>query len=506
MGEGTSPMAETFCTLGPGLALSNFQDNVTATKPSYLSAQKKKRSGRWKGSSVKGVALLSAPAAGEDAVRAAALQALCELGTSVDEPVMLMDLGEAVRRLELWRKQLPRVRPHYAVKCNPDRRLMQQLMAGGCGFDCATMDEIERALGLGVPPDDIVFSNPCKLRTHLKYAKAKGVTLMTFDNVDELRKVASVFPSARMLLRLFCQDSTAQCPMSNKYGAPREVWAECLDVAVELKLNVVGVHFHVGSGCKDPTSFETALQDAREVFRLAREHGMEPDVLDIGGGFPGAEEESVSFPEMAASIVEQLERHFPETAFPGLRIIAEPGRFFASSVACLLTKVFAKAEVPSSDANGGAAVRYYLNDGLYGSFNCVLYDHAEVTPEVLELPGNGAPMQARPIRNSWVFGPTCDGFDKILEDYPLPELNEGDWVLWRNMGAYTTAACTKFNGFPLARGWYYRHGPANLLPHSASSPTYTEESESTTPPSSFCGPPGTSADGDTDELELSFFT
>jgi len=370
---------------------------------------------------------------------------------------------------------LPRVVPHYAIKCNPDKRLLRRLQESGCCFDCATMEEVQRVLTLGARPQDVVWSHPCKLRSHLRYVRTKNVNLMSFDNEQELVKVAAEFPDARLLMRLVCEDSTAQCPMSLKFGAQRDEWKSLVATAHQLGLNLVGVSFHVGSGCKEPMSFQGALRDASEVFAMANEFGFEMDVLDIGGGFPGEQLPGhVTFAELASVISEQLERYFAAERFPDLRVIAEPGRFLACTVASLLTKVFAKAEVaaavptpkaqPKEDGEEKAkdqtsemlqpSFRYYLNDGLYGSFNCLLYDHADVKPEILSTTPS-ALASLGPNRQCCLFGPTCDGFDVVMKDHSMPEVNEGAWLLWRNMGAYTSAAGSKFNGFPGPKVWYY---------------------------------------------------
>jgi len=393
---------------------------------------------------------------GEDDVKLAARRALDELGESMDQPVQLVDLGRVESQVHLWRRFLPRVRPHYAVKCSPDRELIRTLGKGGCGFDCATMHEIDTVLSLKVPPEDIVYSHPCKPRTHIAYAKSKGVKLMSFDNACELRKVATEFPEAQLLLRLVCEDSSAQCPMSLKFGASKDSWAELLGLVVELGLDLRGVSFHVGSGCKDPQSFEKALSDTQEVFRMAASMGMDAlSVLDIGGGLPG---DKASFEQIAPIVGEKLDRLFSSADYPGLTIIAEPGRFFAHSSAHLVTKVYAKAKLPAADGTRDVC-RYYLNDGLYGAFNCIIYDHVSVKPELLNENG-------RPEVPCAIFGPTCDGFDVVLEKHVLPELDEGDWVLWRNMGAYTVAAGSGFNGFPKAKPWYYRVAAYRFAEHS----------------------------------------
>lgn len=279
----------------------------------------------------------------------------------------------------------------------------------------------------------------------MRHANKRGVALMSFDNESELLKVSKEFPGAQLLLRLVCEDGSAQCPMSMKFGANRDQWASLIDLAKDLGLTVAGVSFHVGSGCKEPTSFEVALRDARDVFDLAAERGFQPHVLDVGGGFPGMDSPEIRFETIADTIQTQLKDFFPSLDFPDLHIIAEPGRFFAHSTSTLLTKVFAKTKIDDGDES---TFRYYLNDGLYGSFNCVIYDHAEVSPETLK-PKEG------PVRKCCLFGPTCDGFDVIIKSIEMAELDEGDFVVWRNMGAYTSAAATKFNGFPRARFWYY---------------------------------------------------
>eukprot|EP00440_Ansanella_granifera_P038029 gb/GFBE01041262.1/.p1 GENE.gb/GFBE01041262.1/~~gb/GFBE01041262.1/.p1 ORF type:complete len:485 (+),score=115.96 gb/GFBE01041262.1/:1-1455(+) len=399
------------------------------------------------------VAMLNVAAGVEDVTRLAARLALRELGASLDHPVQLVDLGQVENQVRLWRRFLPQVRPHYAVKCSPDKEVIRELHKGGCGFDCATMQELSAVLSMGVSPDDIVYSHPCKPRSHIAFAKSRGVSLMSFDNAGELHKIAAEFPQARLLLRLVCEDSSAQCPMSLKFGAARDAWPQLLNLCQELNLQLAGISFHVGSGCKDPESFEQALRDAKEVFEMIRQRGMEElRLLDIGGGFPGDE---ASFAQVAPIIAEKLLRLFPSSDYPELHVMAEPGRFFAASTAHLLTKVYAKAKLPAADGKDGEVCRYYVNDGLYGSFNCIIYDHVSVYPEALE-------DDSRQDVPCAVFGPTCDGFDVILEKHVMPELEEGEWVLWRSMGAYTSAAGSQFNGFPKAKTWYYRLAAENF--------------------------------------------
>eukprot|EP00746_Dinoflagellata_sp_MGD_P012078 gnl/MRDRNA2_/MRDRNA2_125584_c0_seq1.p1 gnl/MRDRNA2_/MRDRNA2_125584_c0~~gnl/MRDRNA2_/MRDRNA2_125584_c0_seq1.p1 ORF type:complete len:487 (-),score=103.15 gnl/MRDRNA2_/MRDRNA2_125584_c0_seq1:23-1483(-) len=385
----------------------------------------------------------------KDLVHKAAVDALEEL-SNPDEAVVLLHIGKILEQHLKWRTHLPTIQPYYAVKCNPDKKIIQVLNSMGAGFDVATEAEMNLVLSLGVDPKNIVYSHPCKPRSHLRHSAKKNVQLMSFDNESELKKIAEESPEANLLLRIVCEDKNAQCPMSMKFGAARRQWPGLIRTAKQRGLSIAGVSFHVGSGCKEPNSFEIALRDAKDVFALASEHGFNPSVLDIGGGFPGVDRDGdVRFEDIADTICRDLKQFFPKSEFPSLKVIAEPGRFFACSASTLLTKVFAKMKIqdPQDDATS-TSFRYYLNDGLYGSFNCVLYDHATVQPELL-APRDG------PLKKCCLFGPTCDGFDVIIKEHHIPELEEGDNIIWRDMGAYTTAAATHFNGFPTPHIWYY---------------------------------------------------
>lgn len=212
----------------------------------------------------------------------------------IEEPFYVVDLGIVASQLARWRAAFPRVVPYYAVKCNPDPVIVRILASMGCNFDCASRGEIEivqkiaRELPAEIRRPDIVFANPCKPRGHIIDAVCRGVRITTFDNVAEIHKCASVSKQIQLILRIITDDSGSQCRLSSKFGAPRQHWRELLGEAKKAGLQVVGVSFHVGSGCRDAEKYEMALRDAKELFKLAeQEYGFDMKILDIGGGFPG---------------------------------------------------------------------------------------------------------------------------------------------------------------------------------------------------------------------------
>jgi diaminopimelate decarboxylase len=99
----------------------------------------------------------------------------------LQDPFYVLDLGLLIELYQGWVQSIPRVKPFYAVKCSPDPALLSTLAALGAGFDCASKAEISQVLALGVSPEKIIFANPCKMHSHIKYAASVGVNIMTFD-------------------------------------------------------------------------------------------------------------------------------------------------------------------------------------------------------------------------------------------------------------------------------------------------------------------------------------
>jgi len=243
----------------------------------------------------------------------------------------------------------------------------------------------------------------------------------------------------RNCLRIAVDDSAALCQLSSKYGARLQDCARLLKAGKDLGLNIVGLSFHAGSGQQTVDAYIDALNRAKTVFEIAESIGSPLSVLDIGGGFPGEEDEDsyFGFEIVANSLREKLDEYFPN-----IRIISEPGRFFVAAACTLVTKVIGVRD-QTVDKNNEDEVDYfyYVNDGVYGCFNNLFYDHAVVVPKFLK--------KSEHFCKATIFGPSCDGLDCILKNYPLPRLHEDELIYWSNMGAYTLCAAASFNGFPL---------------------------------------------------------
>lgn len=219
--------------------------------------------------------------------------------------------------------------------------------------------------------------------------------------------------------------------------APRSGSGRRWRAARELGLAVEGVAFHVGSGAGADAAgaYALAVEAAAAARAVLEAEGHAISLLDVGGGFPGGD-----LGALAPALNAALDTHWPAAA--GFRVVAEPGRFFAEPVASLLTAVYgARARVRDPAAADATPSReLFVTDGLYGSLNCILYDHASPVPRLL----GGRPG---PVAPTTVFGPTCDGLDTLVRDHPLPaDAAVGDWLVWHDMGAYTLCGASNFNG------------------------------------------------------------
>ena len=397
----------------------------------------------------------------------------------------LIDINQIVKLYELWNEYLPNIKPYYAVKCNPDPHFITILSKLGVNFDCASKKEIELVNDIVRDPSRIIYANPCKQLEYISYAQEKSVDLMTFDCELEIYKIKLCHPNARLLLRIAVDDSGSLVKFSTKFGCKPENIEQLLITAKKESMNVVGFSFHVGSGCRTPYQYYNAIHECKKATLIAEKLGMKCSIIDVGGGFPG--NNSYLFNDIAQSIhqamddffTEEVEQTHPVAKLPSelvvggyeerkppdhktIEFIAEPGRFFAESTYTLVVNIIGKKI--SSTNDGPIEYMYYINDGVYGSFNCLMFDHAQPvimsmrenndselrSPSLLRFTPGLRPSAKRPNGSktfpSKIFGPTCDSIDVVAEKVMLPELHIGDWLYVENFGAYTCAAGSEFNG------------------------------------------------------------
>ena len=358
-------------------------------------------------------------------------ESIKHLAARYGSPLFVIDVERVRGQYRRLAAALPGVDLHYALKPLPHSSVINALNAEGACFDLATNGEVELVRRLKVAPERCIHTHPIKRDSDIRTALAYGVDRFVVDNPDELRKFVKYRNRSSLLIRVSFSSPEARCDLSRKFGCEPEAVADLFRLAAELRIKIDGLSFHVGSQAAGPAMFVEAIARCSELLRLAAPTGHTAGILDIGGGFP----------------VDYLQRCMPIEEFcapiraalaalpPTMRVIAEPGRYISAPAAISVTSVMGRAQ---RDGRWW----YYLDDGLYGSYSGQVYDHATYPVDALVPAGKTYP--------SVLAGPTCDSIDVINDALDLPELEAGDVIVGRVMGAYTWASASEFNFFPRA--------------------------------------------------------
>jgi ornithine decarboxylase len=354
------------------------------------------------------------------------------LARTISTPFLALSAERLKTKFQILKRELPGVELYYAMKSNPNPRILDLVANFGDGVDVASLSEVLRARDAGIAADKLLHSHPIKTAQDIENCVKEGVRWFTFDNEEEIPKLAKFAPHANVLLRIAVLGNGSVVNLSVKFGAEEAEVLSLIRKALCLGLRVRGLSFHVGSQCRKPENYRSALQVCKRIFNAAQREGIQLDVLDIGGGFPiGYREDVPSLSEFCSVVFDSLKNLFPKN----VRVIAEPGRCICGDAITLVVSVIGKA------VRAGVPW-YFIDDGVYGSFSGKLFDLCDY----------------RLLSDKWgpntqcvVAGPTCDSIDVISYDQLVPKLKIGDLLLVPAMGAYTSVSATYFNGFSPAR-------------------------------------------------------
>ncbi|OGF23947.1 decarboxylase [Candidatus Falkowbacteria bacterium RIFCSPLOWO2_12_FULL_45_13] len=378
---------------------------------------------------------------------------LLDLATKHGTPIFVIDHDKLRANFREFREKLPEVQPYFAIKANSHPEIVKTMFDLGASFDVASMPEFmvvhENIKNLPDQErqdfiwDKIIYANTIKPVETLKELNPYK-PLVTFDNPSELEKIKEHAPDAGLVLRIRVPNTGSMVELSSKFGAHPGEAVDLITQATNLGLGVEGISFHVGSQCNNFDNYMQALNFASSIFKEAElrkypigfkcKDGSREKVLDIGGGFPVKYTPDVkSFTVLAKKINSEIKRLFKKD---NIQVIAEPGRFMVATACTLVVKIIGKAVRDGKTC-------YYLNDGVYHTFSGQVFDHQHY------------PLRAfkeAPTAVCATFGPTCDAFDTISLADELPDnLEIHDLLYAENIGAYSHASATYFNGFPPAK-------------------------------------------------------
>ncbi len=361
-------------------------------------------------------------------------------------PNIFIDLRTIKKNFLQLKDLFPYAYIYYAVKSNPGVPVIKLLRDLGSNFDIASRYELDMVLDLGVSPDKVSYGNTIKKAADIKYFYEKGVRMFATDSKEDLKNIAREAPGSRIYVRILVENaSSADWPLSRKFGCHPDMAYDLLVLARDLGLTPYGISFHPGSQQRDIGSWNDAIAKTKYLFEsLEDEENIKLSMINMGGGFPAHYIQPTNeLKDYASEIYRYLHDDFGED-IPG--IILEPGRSLVGDSGILTSEV-----VLISRKNNTALHRWvYLDTGKFNGLIETL-DESIKYPVITEKDGG---REGEVI----LAGPTCDSADIMYEDtkYRLPvDLKIGDKVYWLSTGAYTsTYASVEFNGFPPIQAYY----------------------------------------------------
>jgi ornithine decarboxylase len=350
--------------------------------------------------------------------------------------VFQVNLSNLNNQITKWHNEVPNIKPYYAVKSLPHESILKHLAISNVNFDCASKGEIESVLKYS-GPQNIIYANPSKSNEDISYANSKNVDHMVVDSLEEIKKMDLINPNLKKIIRIKSVETNSDIKFNSKFGAsPEEVFQMIDYLHLNNNKSFEGFSFHVGSKCKSEESYFLTIKNITDnYYNYCVKKNMPIKVIDIGGGF--------SYHNNLDILYKTLQPFYNNFYTNNVKLIAEPGRYFAEPSIDLYCKVIS---IKKRDFLGKPIYHITINDSVYSTFNGKLYDGQEYTPIPLYS------QNQYNVTTEWVdcviFGQTCDSLDVICEKIklPLPKLN--DVFKFQNMGAYSLASCYgKFNGF-----------------------------------------------------------
>jgi ornithine decarboxylase len=355
--------------------------------------------------------------------------------TPLETPILFMDRARIRDNYLDLKKALPPFRIAYAIKSNSHPDLIDILKKEGSHFETASIAEIEKLLAMGIKSSEIVLSNPVKSPAAIKKALDHGVTIQSFDSVEELEKFKPYATGAtpvshriRPQLRIVVPNEGSMWPLSGKFGADEELWPSIFQYLKDNEMPLDGITFHPGSQCEIISGWDNALYMTWRCIEVCREYGLNPTTINIGGGLPVDLGRKIP---TVAQIGKTVMRHLKEWERKGFKpadLIVEPGRFISGSAGVLASKVV------------GVARR----EKTWVFLDCGVFTGMMETIDGISYPmlfsANGEKETAM------LCGPSCDSVDKMYEAQ-VPKAKPGDTILFKSAGAYTSVYASEFNGF-----------------------------------------------------------
>jgi len=339
-----------------------------------------------------------------------------------------------------------------AIKANPLPRLMEFLLTCHVGAEAATMSEAYIAQKCGYPAGHILFDSPAKTKQELQAALSAGMHI-NVDSFTELERIAemrkTIHSSSRIGLRINPQVGdgtigiTSVSGIYSKFAIPLNEFYSKLKETYHTYPWLNGIHVHVGSqGC----SLEQLVEGVQQTVKFTESLQRPLQWMDIGGGIPATyRSDRPSFG--VQNYARALKKRCPQLFDGHLQIYSEFGRYTHANAGWLASRVeYVKRQ------SGKTTIMTHVGADLLMR-RCYLPDQWHHDFSVCDA--NGNLKEAPPAEKVTIAGPLCFGGDILARDIELPVMEEGDYLLIHDAGAYTMSMASRHTSrqIPAALGY-----------------------------------------------------
>ncbi|OGC49800.1 hypothetical protein A2716_00345 [candidate division WWE3 bacterium RIFCSPHIGHO2_01_FULL_40_23] len=354
---------------------------------------------------------------------------LRSLSKTEETPFLAIDIRSISKKFKTLSTALPGMEVYYALKANHDSEIVRILDREGSGFEIASEGELKVLKKMGVSSKKIICMHTIKTPSFIRVLRNEDINILAFDSFDEVDKVLRYFPGAKLVLRLEVENKGSDWPLTKKFGVTVREAKELISYCNERKLIVYGLTFHVGSQCRDKSSWESAIKLSSEFWFQNFGKRTQLGFLSLGGGLPIRQTLNVpSMREIGKVITRSLDKYFDRSKI--LRVSIEPGRGLIGDSGIMVSTVVGIAK-------RGSERWVYIDAGVFNA----LMETVQGYKYEFKVLGN------KDVNAVTIAGPSCDSVDVVSESTDLGCVEIGDKVFIMNCAAYTTAYAAPFNGF-----------------------------------------------------------
>lgn len=329
------------------------------------------------------------------------------------------------------------IKIHYAVKANPNPRILKMICSYGLGADCVSWNEIAAALEAGIKPSEIVFAGVGKSDKEIESAIKAGIFCFNCESIPETEvinqfaaaqnKVVNIALRINPLIEAHTHKYITTGIEESKFGINTWELEEVLNKLKELtNLKLIGIHFHIGSQITRMSVFQSLCARINELQDWFSARNAELKIINIGGGLGIDYQDPDNSPKFAEyfSLVKEFVR-----LRPGQELHFEPGRSVVGQCGSLISKVlFIKAGSNTLFAVLDAGMTDLIRPALYQAYH-----------KIENLTSDGK------IFRYDIVGPICESSDTFGKYVELPETRRGDLIAIRSAGAYGESMASRYN-------------------------------------------------------------